>query len=97
MVNIYGTPKLMKEDKVNDIKYYDAHVDPSDIRGPRLDPPGKLLLAAVGVLVAGDQVSALDGHWLPVVDEILNAIGTATAHLNLFKISCNLVVFCYVE
>ena len=87
MVNIYGTPKLMKEDKVKDIKYYDAHVDPSDIRGPRLDPPGKFLLAAVGVLVAGDHVPALDGHRLPVVDEVLNAIGTATANLELLTLS----------
>ena len=84
MVNIDDTPKLMQEDKVNDVKYGDAHVNSSDICCPGLNPPGKLLRAAVGVLVAGDHVSALDGHRLPVVDEILNAIGTTTAHLSWF-------------
>ena len=58
---------------------------PGNVRRPRLDPPRKLLLAAVGVLVAGDQVPALDGHRLPVVDEILNTIGAAATHLNLFN------------
>ena len=83
MVSIDDTPKLVKEDKVNDIKNDDAHVDPRDICCPRLDPPGELLLAAVGVLVACDQIPAFDGHRLPVVDEILNTIGAAAAHLNL--------------
>lgn len=85
IVSIDGTPKLVKEDKVNDIKNDDAHVDARDICCPRLDPPGELLFAAVGVLVAGDQVPALDGHRLPVVDEILNTIGAAATHLNLFN------------
>ena len=87
MVSIDDTPKLVKEDKVNDVEYDDAHVDTGDICGPGLDPPGKLLLATVGVLVAGDHIPALDGHRLPVVDEVLDAIGTATANLELLTLS----------
>ena len=83
MVSIDDTPELVKQDEVNDVENYNAHVDACDICSPRLDPPGELLLAAVGVLVAGNQVPALDGHRLPVVDEILNTIGAAAAHLDL--------------
>ena len=71
----------MQEDERNDVQDDDAEVDPGNVRRPRLDPPRKLLLAAVGVLVAGDEVPALDGHGLAVVDEILDAVGPAASNL----------------